>query len=77
MPRSLYDEKRTTTRYDIGSTAIYVGYADYLGDGSAPSDSDPAWTIKRITLSGGSPTKTEWTNPGGGTWDNRASESYV
>lgn len=77
MGRSTYDDKRTVTRYDIGSTAIYVGYANYLTDGTAPADASPSWTIKKITLTNGSPTKTEWTSPGGGTWTNRASESYA
>jgi hypothetical protein len=56
--------------YDIGETVIYIGEAEL---GSATSAS--VWTIKRITLVGGEPTFTEWSD-GTAVWDDRATEAY-
>ena len=75
--RLIDDEKRTPARYDIGTSYIYVGYADYDLDANVPAEASPAWTIRRITLTAGSPTASEWTKPGAGTWDDRATESYT
>jgi len=75
--RAIADAKRVAQRIEILPTVIYVGYADYVGTpDAAPADSDPAWTIKKITLTGGSPTAIEWTVEGAGVWTNRASETY-
>lgn len=75
--RATRDAQRTATRIEILPDVIYVGYADYVGTtDTAPADSSPSWTIKKITLVGGSPTAIEWTVEGAGTWTNRASESY-
>ena len=77
MSRSTFDDRRIATRFDIGTTFIYIGKADYdPTSGASPADSDPAWTIQRITLTSGSPTSAAWTNAGAGIWTNRATETY-
>jgi hypothetical protein len=62
-----------STRTDIGATEIYVGEAP-------PGTTEGAnlWRIKKVTLVGGDPTKTEWANGGAFTasWTDRATESY-
>lgn len=77
MSRGAFDERRVVTRYDIGTSTIYVGQADYVDHITAPADATAAWTIRKITLVSGNPTKSEWTNPGAAIWTNRASESYA
>lgn len=68
-----YDDARTAVRYDIGSTAIYVGYAEI-----PPTENQAQWTIKKITLDGsGNPVKSEWTTSGSGNWTDRTSEVYA
>lgn len=59
-------------RFDIGTTAIYVGYARKGALSSAA-----AWTIKKITLSSGSPTRLQYTAENGAVWDNRTTETYL
>ena len=76
MPRSVYDGRRAPQRVDIQPTVIYVGYADYMSSGTAPTSAVAAWTIKKITLTGGSPTNIEWSGEGQAVWDNRSSETY-
>lgn len=59
------------TRYDIGTSTIYIGTA---ARGTAATAA--GWTIRRITLVSGNPTISEWTNAGTAIWDNRAVETY-
>ena len=80
MPgRGLSDDKREHKVYDLtDSSALYIGSADFdPSTGSAPDTSAPAWTIRKITLTAGSPTASTWTYPGGGIWDNRTTETYL
>lgn len=56
--------------YDIGDTVIYVGTAP-LGTATSAA----AWLIKKVTLSGGNPTLTQWSS-NNAVWDDRASISY-
>lgn len=77
MSRGAFDERRVVTRYDIGTSTIYVGQADYVDHITAPAESDTVWTIRKITLVSGSPTKSEWTNPGSTSWTARAAGTYA
>jgi len=76
VSRSTYDGRRSPQRVDILPTVIYVGYGDYDRTGTPPASSAAAWTIKKVTLTNGSPTNIQWTNEGSGVWDNRATETY-
>jgi hypothetical protein len=63
---------RVQRRYDIQADTIYVG--------TSPLGTDPTgtgWTIKKITLSSGNPTASQWTSVGTAVWNNRTSESYL
>lgn len=62
---------RVKKRYDIGATLIYIGTAA-LGT----ADAAASWTIKRITLSAGSPTTAQWTAESAAIWANRATEAF-
>lgn len=60
-------------RIDDQTSVVYIGTAPI---GSATSD--PVWSIKRISISGGS-TVIDWANStdlSTNIWDNRASLSY-
>lgn len=68
------NEDVVTTLFDLTSdpSHYYIGYAQ--------QGSDPAagvWTIRRITLSSGSPTESQWTAKGVAVWNNRATETYL
>ena len=72
------DTKWGQTQYDLaGTDYLYVGYADPLPDGTARTTAEAVWTIRRITLTAGSPTASQWTAKGQAVWDNRVSESYI
>lgn len=66
-------EDQITTLFDLSSTtALYIGYG--------PQGSDPAqpqWTIRKITLTSGSPTASNWTAKGAAVWANRTTETYL
>lgn len=64
----------TTRLYDLTSDAsnLYVGYGT---QGADPTKA--VWTIRRISLSSGSPTQSRWTAKGVAIWANRASETYL
>lgn len=66
------DDGRVQARYDIGTTTIYVGTAALGAAASAAS-----WTIRKITLSGGNPTQSQWTALRTAVWNNRATETYT
>jgi hypothetical protein len=59
-------------RFDIGTTAIYVGYAAI-----GAADADRAWTIKKVTLSSGNPTGVTWTAETAAVWNDRTTETYT
>lgn len=81
MARSTFESKRTVTRFDLSDpTTLYIGYADYVGlydAPTAPAESAAVWTIKKITMASGSPTKTEWTEAGAASWTNHTTEVYA
>lgn len=64
----------TDTVYDLTSDVnnLYIGYAQ---QGSAQSGA--YWSIRRIGLTSGSPTSSQWTAKGLAVWNNRASETYL
>lgn len=64
----------STTLYDLSSDPnnLYIGYGTQGADPSGPG-----WTIRRIALTGGSPSNSQWTAKGAAVWNNRASESYL
>jgi hypothetical protein len=78
--RSVYDEKRLDTRYDIFESdpnVIYVGYGELIQGDTAPGPSNAVWTIRKITFSNGNPILSQWTLAGAGEWDSRTVEVYA
>lgn len=67
------DDGRMQARYDIGTSAIYVGTA-LKGVAAATAE----WTIKKITLdASGNPTNVQWSDERAAVWDDRATETYT
>lgn len=65
-----FEETTIKEVYDIGETVIYIGTAP-LGTATSAA----SWLIKKITLSSGIPTITQWSS-NTAIWNNRVSESY-
>lgn len=67
-------DDQATRLYDLTSDPanLYVGYGT---QGADPTKA--VWTIRRIGLSSGAPTASNWTAKGSAVWTNRASESYL
>ncbi len=64
---------RQQKAYEFGTSTIYIGYAEF-----GVSQASSGWTIKKIELDGnGNPSSEKWTGVGVGTWNNRASETYL
>lgn len=61
-----------TKRIEILPTYIYIGTGR-----AGTIESEPGWTIKRLTLNGGGlPTNVEITRKDAGIWANRVTETY-
>jgi len=60
-----------TRRFDLQDDVMYVGEATF-----GAADSDPVWTIKKITLVAGNPVAEMVTAEQAAVWDNRATETY-
>ena len=60
-----------TRRFDLQDDVMYVGEATF-----GAADSDPVWTIKKITLVAGNPVSEMVTAEQAAVWDNRATETY-
>jgi hypothetical protein len=67
-------DDQTVRMYDLTSDPnnLYIGYGT---QGADPTKA--VWTIRRIALSSGSPTQSNWTAKGAAVWTNRATESYL
>lgn len=71
LPPRFTDEKSEMNLFDIQDDVIYLGIAKI---GSLPASA--VWTIKKITLVDGTPSKRESTKVESGVWDDRSSETY-
>lgn len=76
MPRSSKELIRKAKRFafvTVNSTTeqIYEGEA-LLGSATGAT----RWTIRRVTLVNGNPTREEWTGDGTAIWDNHLTEAY-
>lgn len=67
-------QDQVDTLYDLTSDAnnYYIGYGT---QGADPTKA--VWTIRRIALTSGSPTQSQWTAKGAAVWNNRATETYL